>query len=349
VKTNAGGKSLTRVMDQLGRLVSYTDADGGTTTSEFDRFGKPVKVSDPTGSTTYTYDRAKEPRGLVTSITDSVAGEFTASYGPDGQLVEQTYPGGIVRKDTVNAVGEATGRTYTSTSDNKVIWAQSADISTQGQVARDTSSTATRTYQYDRLGRLTKAEQSTVATGCVTRQYAFDAHSNRLSKQTSPRGAAGECGTAGAVAESHTYDSADRLTDPGFGYDAFGRTVRTATGATNTYWANDRVAAQEKGDTRQQWAQDAAHRLTAFTTAKKQTDGSWANATSKLNHYGDDSDEVRWVVEDTTQGTVTRNVSGPDTDLVATTSRTGDVQLQLTDLFGSVVLTTDPALTKPVV
>ncbi|MER6400103.1 ricin-type beta-trefoil lectin domain protein [Kitasatospora sp. NPDC001603] len=349
VKTNAGGKSLTRVLDSLGRLISYTDADGGTTTSEFDRFGKPVKVSDPTGSTTYAYDRAKEPRGLVTSVTDSVAGEFTAKYGPDGQLVEQTYPGGIVRKDTVNAVGEATGRTYTRTSDNKVIWAQSADISTQGQVAKDTSSTATRTYQYDRLGRLVKAEQSTVATGCVTRQYTFDAHSNRLSKQTSPMGTSGECGMAGAVAESHTYDSADRLTDAGFTYDAFGRTVKTATGATNTYWANDRVAAQEKGDTKQEWAVDAAHRLTSFTTSKKQADGSWANATSKLNHYGDDSDEVRWTVEDTTQGTLTRNVSGPDGDLVATTSKTGDVQLQLTNLFGSVVITTDTALTKPVV
>ncbi|WP_405008414.1 hypothetical protein OHV13_33740 [Kitasatospora purpeofusca] len=337
------------MIDQLGRLISYTDADGGTTTSEFDKFGKPVKVTDPTGFSTYTYDRAKEPRGLVTSVSDSVAGEFTAKYGPDGQLVEQTYPGGIVRKDGFNAVGEATSRTYTRTSDNKVVWAQTADVSTQGQVAKDTSSTATRTYQYDRLGRLVKAEQSTVATGCVTRQYTFDERSNRLSKQTSPKGASGECSTTGAAAESHTYDSADRLTDAGFSYDAFGRTVKTATGATNTYWANDRVAAQEKGDTKQEWAVDAAHRLTAFTTAKKQADGSWANATSKLNHYGDDSDEVRWTVEDTTLGTLTRNVSGPDGDLTATTSRTGDVQLQLTNLFGSVVLTTDPALTKPVV
>ncbi|MEV8321588.1 ricin-type beta-trefoil lectin domain protein [Kitasatospora sp. NPDC056731] len=349
VKTTADGKSLTRVLDALGRLISYTDADGSTTTTEFDRFGKPVKVSDQTGSTAYAYDRAKEPRGLVTSINDSVAGEFTAKYGPDGQLVEQTYPGGIVRKDTFNAVGEATGRTYTRTSDNTVVWAQTTDMSTQGQVAKDTSSTATRSYQYDRLGRLVKAEQTTVATGCVTRQYAFDAHSNRLSKQTSPRGAAGECSTAGATAENHTYDSADRLTDAGFVYDAFGRTVKTATGATNTYWANDRVAAQEKGDTKQEWAVDAAHRLTAFTTAKKQADGSWANATSKLNHYGDDSDEVRWTIEDTTQGTLTRNVSGLDADLVATTSKTGDVQLQLTNLFGSVVVTTDTALTKPVV
>ncbi|MFC5662329.1 DNRLRE domain-containing protein [Kitasatospora misakiensis] len=349
VKTTAGGKSLVRVLDVLGRLISYTDADGATTTSEFDRFGKPVKVSDPTGFTTYTYDHAKEPRGLVTSVNDSVAGEFTAAYGPDGQLVEQSYPGGIVRKDSFNAVGEATGRTYTRTSDNKVVWAQTTDMSTQGQVAKDTSSTATRSYQYDRLGRLVKAEQSTVATGCVTRQYAFDDHSNRLSKQTSPKGTSGECSTAGAVAENHTYDSADRLTDAGFTYDAFGRMVKTATGAINTYWANDRVAAQEKGDTKQEWAVDAAHRLTAFTTSKKQADGSWANASSKLNHYGDDSDEVRWTVEDTTQGTLTRNVSGPDGDLTATTSKTGDVQLQLTNLFGSVVITTDTGLTKPVV
>ncbi|MET9468882.1 ricin-type beta-trefoil lectin domain protein [Streptomyces sp. NPDC006544] len=349
VKTTAGGKSLSRTMDDLGRLISYTDADGGTTNTEYDKFGKPVKVSDPTGATTYTYDRAKEPRGMVTSINDSVAGEFTAKYGPDGQLTEQTYPGGIVRKDTTNAVGAATSRTYTRTLDNKTVWSQSIDVTTQGAVAKDTSSTYTKTYTYDRVGHLTKAEQDTATTGCITRQYQFDAHSNRTKKATSPSGAAGQCSTAGAVEETHTYDSADRLTDAGFTYDAFGRTVKTATGSTNTYWANDKVAVQEKGDTKQQWALDAAHRLTAFTTSKKQTDGSWANATSKLNHYGDDSDEVRWTIEDTTQGTLTRNVSGPDADLVATTSKTGDIQLQITNLFGSVVLTTDTALTTPVV
>ncbi|MFK0195862.1 DNRLRE domain-containing protein [Kitasatospora sp. NPDC090308] len=349
VKTTAGGKSLTRVLDALGRLISYTDADGATTTTEFDKYGKPTKVTDPTGSTTYTYDRAKEPRGLVTSVNDSVAGEFTAKYGPDGQLVEQTYPGGIVRKDTFNAVGEATGRTYTRTSDSAVIWSQAVDVSTQGVVATDASSTATRTYTYDRLGRLTRAQQSTVTTGCVTRQYAFDAHSNRLAKSTSPSAGNGDCATDSPITETHTYDSADRLTDPGFTYDAFGRTATTGTGSTNTYWANDKAASQQKGDDKQTWQIDPAHRFTAFTTEKKQADGSWANATSKLNHYGDDSDEVRWTVEDTTQGTLTRNVSGPDTDLVATTSKTGDITLQLTNLFGSVVVTTDTALTKPVV
>ncbi|WP_159042533.1 DNRLRE domain-containing protein [Streptomyces sp. IGB124] len=348
VKTTAGAKSLTRVFDALGRLMSYTDADGGTTTTEFDAYGKPTKVTDPTGSTTYTYDRAKEPRGMVTSINDSVAGEFTAKYGPDGQLTEQTYPGGIARKDATNAAGAATSRTYTRMSDGSVIWSQNIDVSTQGAVAKDTSTSGTRAYTYDRLGRLTKAEQTTTAFGCVTRQYTFDSHSNRLAKATSPA-VAGACSTDSPVTENHTYDSADRLTDEGFMYDAFGRTTKTATGATNTYWANDKVAAQEKADTKQEWTVDPAHRLTGFTTAKKQANGTWANATSKLNHYGDDSDEVRWVIEDTTQGTLTRNVSGPDSDLAATTSKTGDIQLQLTNLMGSVVVTTDTALTQPVV
>ncbi|WP_327674811.1 RHS repeat-associated core domain-containing protein [Kitasatospora sp. NBC_00458] len=50
----------------------------------------------------------------------------------------------------------------------------------------------------------------------------------------------------------------------------------------------------------------------------------------------------------TTTGTWTRNIPGADEDLSATVTNTGTVELQLTDLFGSVVLVTDPALTAPV-
>jgi len=76
-------------------------------------------------------------------------------------------------------------------------------------------------------------------------------------------------------------------------------------------------------------------------------DGTWSGATSKLNHYGDDSDEPRWIVEDTSLGTLTRNVSGPDGDLVATTAAGGDVVLQLTNLHGDIAVAIDSALTEP--
>ncbi|MFJ5150034.1 RHS repeat-associated core domain-containing protein [Streptomyces sp. NPDC088353] len=354
VKTTAGGKTITRVFDALDRLLSYTDADGGTTTTEFDKYGKPVKVTDNTGWTSYTYDRTEEPRGFVTAVTDSVAGTFTAKYGPGGQLVEQTYPGGYVRKDTFNAAGEATGRTYARISDGEVVYGQHIELTTQGAVASDTSSTDSKEYSYDRLGRLTKAVQTTTAEGCVTRNYRFDetgrsvaGRMNRTSKTVIPAAEDGSCATTGGTTTASSYDSADRLLTTGYTYDAFGRTTATGTGSVNAYWANDLVESQTAGDTRQSWTLDPALRFEAFTTEKKQADGTWANATSKLNHYGDDSDEPRWIIEDTTQGTLTRNVSGPDGDLVATTSATGDVELQFANLHGDVSVTLDTAITAP--
>ncbi|MBN0048906.1 DNRLRE domain-containing protein [Streptomyces actuosus] len=354
VRTVAGNKTITRVFDALDRLLSYTDADGGTTTTEFDKYSKPVKVSDSTGWTTYTYDRAQEPRGFVTSVTDSVAGTFTAKYGPDGQLVEQAYPGGYVRKDTFDATGAATGRTYTRASDGEIVYGQHIELTTQGAIASDTSSTDSKEYTYDRLGRLTKAVQSTTAEGCVTRSYGFDesgrsiaGRMNRTSKTVVPAAEDGSCATTGGTTTASSYDSADRLLTAGYTYDAFGRTTATGTGSADTYWANDLVATQTAGDTRQNWTVDPALRFEAFTTEKKQADGSWANATSKLNHYGDDSDEPRWIIEDTTQGTLTRNVSGPDGDLVATTSATSDVELQFADLHGDVSVVLDTATTTP--
>ncbi|MFE9439200.1 DNRLRE domain-containing protein [Streptomyces sp. NPDC006602] len=354
VKTVAGGKTLTRVFDLLDRLLSYTDADGGTTVTEFDKYGKPVKVSDDTGSTTYAYDRTQEPRGFVTSVTDSIAGTFTARYGPDGQPVEQTYPGGYVRKDTYNAAGESTGRTYTRSSDGEIVYGQHIELTTQGAIASDTASTDSKEYSYDRLGRLTKAVQSTTAQGCVTRDYRFDetgrsiaGRMNRTSKTVTPAAEDGSCASTGGTVTTSSYDSADRLLTAGYTYDAFGRTTATGTGSANTYWANDLVESQTASDTRQSWTLDPALRFEAFTTEKKQADGTWANATSKLNHYGDDSDEPRWIIEDTTQGTLTRNVSGPDGDLTATTSATGDVELQFANLHGDVSITLDTAMTTP--
>ncbi|MFG2823343.1 DNRLRE domain-containing protein [Kitasatospora sp. NPDC048365] len=346
VKTTAGTKSVSRVVDLLGREISYTDGDGATTTTQYDTYGKPVKVTDPTGSTTYTYDRTKEPRGMLTSVTDSVAGEFTAKYGPDGQLTEQTYPGGIVRKDTRNASGATVGRAYTRSSDNAVIWSQTREVSTQGQIVKDTDSTSAKSYTYDRRGRLTKAEQSS-GTGCTTRSYTYDTHYNRTAKATAPTAANGDCTTNNPATATHTYDSADRITDAGYQYDAFGRTTHTASGTVNGFWTNDLVASQETADTRQTFTLDPTGRLAGTVTAKKQGDGTWSTTTSKANHYGDATDEPRWITEDIGTGAWTRNISAPDGDLAATTTSTGGTQLQLTDLFGSVVVTTDPALTAP--
>ncbi|WP_433461138.1 LamG-like jellyroll fold domain-containing protein [Micromonospora sp. CA-248212] len=346
--TTMGTSTVTREYDLLGRLASYTDADGGTTTNEFDRFGKSVKVSDPTGYSTFAYDRAAEPRGLLTSVTDSVAGTFSAKYSPDGQLTELKYPGGLTRTDRLDANLQPVERTYTRDSDNEVIYSESVQENTAGQWVNHTYTGGSKAYRYDRLGRLTRAQHdSAITDGCVTRTYTYDDRTNRTGNSRYAPAADGTCDETGTpVSGTHSYDTADRLTDAGYVYDAFGRTTTMPDGLTNAYFANDLVQRQQLGDSRQSWTLDPAHRFRAFTT-ETMVDGNWVNATSKLNHYGDDSDEPRWIIEDTTLGSYTRNVSGPDGDLAATTSDAGDVRLQLLNLHGDVAATIDTALLEP--
>jgi RHS repeat-associated protein len=333
--TRAGTSTLRHDYDRLGRLMAYTDADGGVTRSEFDRYGNRTKVSDGAGSTTFAYDRAVEPRGLLTSLTDSVAGTFTARYAPDGQLVEMTYPGGLTRRDTLDATFTPVRRSYTRDSDGSVIFAESVRYDARDRQIGRVHTGGSQSFGYDRRDRLISAQQ--VAGGpCVTRTYGYDERGNRTTKRTYGPGSGGACRSDGTAdgQETHTYDSADRVTDAGFTYDAFGRTTVVPGAPANTYYANDMVASQQLGDASLSWTLDPSRRLRGWTA-------------NRLNHYDDDSDEPRWIVENTTTGAVTRNVAGPDADLAATTSAGGDVRLVLTNLGGSVAATVDPALTAP--
>ncbi|MEU0556522.1 RHS repeat-associated core domain-containing protein [Dactylosporangium sp. NPDC006015] len=342
VKTTAGGKTLLREYDKLGRLVTYTDADGATTRTEYDRFDRIGKVLDPTGFQTYAYDLVNEPRGMLTSMTDSVAGTFTAKYAANGQLTELKYPGGITRTDTLDASMAPVARRYVRDSDDSTIYNQTIVENTQGQWINEVYTGGSKTYGYDTLGRLTSATQTT-ATTCANHQYGYDTRTNRLAKRTWQRTgqlcAATE--TPDAI-ENHTYDTADRLTDTGYLTDALGRVTGMPSGVTNTYHANDMIAVQQLGNQRQEWNLDPARRLRGFT---KGTVSPSVTTASLLNHYGDDSDSPRWIVENTTTGAISRNVLGPDAGLVVTTAASGSVQLQLTNLHGDVVVTTNTALT----
>ncbi|NJP33454.1 LamG-like jellyroll fold domain-containing protein [Micromonospora thermarum] len=347
-RTSMGGAEIVREHDSLGRVAAYTDADGARTTTEYDRFGKTVKTSDPTGHSTYVYDRAAEPRGLLTSVTDSVAGTFSAKYSPDGQLTELTYPGGLTRRDRLDANLQPVERTYTRDSDGTVIFSESVVENSASQWVNHTYTGGSKVYGYDRLGRLVRTQHdSAITDGCITRRYAYDGRANRTDRWTHGPGAGGECQeTATTEQVTHSFDSADRLTDSGYVYDEFGRTTTIAGDLATTYHVNNLVRAQEFGDTRRTWTLDPAHRFRGHTT-EVLVDGVWTSPRSTVNHYGDDSDEPRWIVEDAASGELTRNVSGPDGDLVATTAASGGVSLQLTNLHGDIAAIIDPALTEP--
>src|SRR6266511_950676 len=209
--THAGTATITREYDLWGRLYRYTDADGGVTTNEFDRYGNPTKVTDPTGNATFGYDRVAEPRGLLTSVTDSVAGTFTASYSADGQLTTLHSPGGMTRTDILDANLEPVTRSYTRDSDSTVIYSQSIASNTAGQTVSDTYTGGSKTYGYDRIGRLTSTKHVSPATaGCVTRAYSYDNRTNRTARKTYNPAGDGSCAsTAGSpdAEDDHSYDA----------------------------------------------------------------------------------------------------------------------------------------------
>ncbi|GHF36310.1 hypothetical protein GCM10018783_00750 [Streptomyces griseosporeus] len=89
-------------------------------------------------TTTYTYDTAIDPRGLPTSVTDSVAGTFSARYDADGALTSQTLPGGYSMDQTVDPTGATTSRVYTRTSDGTVLVSDSVTLTVHGQRATHT-------------------------------------------------------------------------------------------------------------------------------------------------------------------------------------------------------------------
>ncbi|WP_461083852.1 polymorphic toxin-type HINT domain-containing protein [Streptomyces deserti] len=328
--------TITKEYDTLGRLVSYTDADGATTTTEYDRLNRPVTVTDTVPSTvTYTYDHTAEPRGLATKATDSIAGTFSATYDADGSVATEKLPGGYTLTVSEDTTGSPAGRTYTRDSDGTVVMSDAVTESVHGQVTGH-AGWSDQTYRYDAAGRLTTVED-TVETVCTRRTYAFDNRSNRKSLTTAASAPGQDCPTTGGTTTSSAYDSADRVTDSGYGYDAFGRTTTLPGGVTVGYYVNDLARQQTANGKRQTWQLDAALRFRSWTV-ETDNGGTWSPTENKLNHYDSDSDNPRWIVENTATGALTRNVDTLSGDLGAITSATGDTVLQFTDIHGDVAL-----------
>ncbi|MFE7129538.1 DNRLRE domain-containing protein [Streptomyces sp. NPDC057638] len=329
------GGTITRAYDKLGRPISYTDADGGVTTTQYDLLDRPVRTGDSVPSTvTYAYNTTTDPRGLVTSVTDSVAGTFNVTYDADGSVATEQLPGGYTLTVKEDSTGSPRSRIYTRDSDGEVVLSDTVSESVHHQVAEH-AGWSSQDYAYDAIGRLTKVAD-TVGDTCTTRTYSFGARTNRTSLNTATGTAGAACPTTGGTTTTHTYDSADRLVDSGYGYDAFGRTT-DLPGSTVGYYANDLVHRQTAGDRRQTWQLDATHRLRSWTT-EENTAGTWTPTGAKVNHYSGDNDSPRWITEDTTDGTVSRNVSSASGDLAAVTTATGDTMLQLTNIHGDVAL-----------
>jgi RHS repeat-associated protein len=331
-------RAVTTTYDALGRVKSYVDADGVESSYSYDLLGRPVSAYDGKGTQTMSYDPAS---GLLTSLTDSQAGTFTAAYDAEGNMIEEGLPDGLVAKTAYDEAGETTGLSYVKTNycSSKCTWLEfAAKHSIYGQVLSQTSTLSNQNYAYDKLGRLTKVEDKPQGGECTTRSYSYDKDSSRTNFTTYKPGAGGTCSTSvESSAQTYKYDGADRLIGPGKPtYDSFGRITSLpsefAGGGTLTtsYYSNDMVATQSQAGLTNTYSFDGALRPRELkVTGTKEL--------TEVFHYAGESDSPSW----TAHGSAwTRYVGGISGGLAATQDSSEGTSLQLGNLHGDVVATT---------
>jgi YD repeat-containing protein len=330
VTTEGKTSTITSVENTLGELVSYTDADGNTSTYTYDIDGRPEKVNDGKGTQTYTYEATT---GEVTKLVDSAAGTFTATYDPEGNLLSEGYPNGMSANYSYSAAGEATGLEYVKTTHctTGCTWFSDKVVpSIHGQLLEQTSTLSHQAYSYDADGRLTQVQSTPAGKGCTTRVYAEDADTNRTSLTTREPAAEGKCASEGGVVEKHTYDGADRLTDAGVSYSAFGNiTTLPAADAggselTSAFYVNNRLQSQtQNGETIGYNLDPSGRTREVVSTGKTSQD--------VIDHYAGAGNAPAWTLE-TPSGSWTRNIQGIGGGLAAIQSSGGTTILQLADL-----------------
>jgi hypothetical protein len=204
-----------------------------------------------------------------------------------------------------------------------------------------TSTLASETYTYDRVGRLVETQESPSGEGCTTRLYVYDEESNRKSSTTRTPGTEGKCATTGGTPEEHEYDEANRLTDIGIKYDPLGNIselpAADAEGHAikSTFYVSGAVATQEQNGTKNEYTLDPAGRTRQTTTGLK----------AITSHY----DAPGEAVARTSEGTNwTRSIPGIDGALTAIQTNGGTPVLQLHDLKGNITATAalSPSETK---
>lgn len=329
--------------DELGRPVQYTDADGSTSKSTYDLLGRPATIFDGKGTQTFGYD---ETSGLLVALNDSAAGTFTASYDADGKMVEEGLPNGVVAKTTYDEVGAPVKLSYTKvlSCSEKCTWIEeSNERSIHGQILSQTSLGSSQQYSYDKAGRLTLVQDTPKGGSCTTRQYLFDADSNRTKLTTRGPGVGGACDTKSTgTSQEYKYDAADRLTGPEATptYDSFGRITslpaKFAGGSTLTtsYYSNEMIASQAQSGLTNTYQLDATGR-------PRQVTQSGAKTGTEVFHYSMASDSTAWTEG---AGTWTRSIGGISGGLAAIQESSGTTSLQLMNLHGDVVATASLSL-----
>lgn len=310
----------------------------------------------------------------------SPTGGLTRSLGYDqvGQLTALTYGGDVA---DVVANGDGTWTVTGYHQDSWVAWSRGYDgagrfaqewtpdaaaitgpagVDQPAQIAPYDTGDAlgySRTYSYDRVGRLATVADRTATTtgvdvttdpvGCQVRAYSFDVNGNRTALTRREPATDGSCATTGGTTTSWVYDSADRLTS-GYTYDAFGRATTipgadtpngsTAGALTLGYYDTEQVASMVQGASTSTYALDMAGRRATSTATP--IAGPGAPVTTMSRYYSDTGDNPAWTTTSTDGGPVSttryaENVAGD----LGITITDGTVSVPVANPHGDIVTT----------
>ncbi len=344
-KTGSGppsGKTITRVFDSLGRQTNYTDAEGHASSVTYDILSRPATVVNEKATRTNTYDLVT---GDLVYASDSAAGDFVGVYDADARLVGAALPGGMTKVFTFDTTGTPTYTAYNrgnGCSTNCLLFDEFGVENAHGQFnglwdnMTGQDSTA-QFYDYDAAGRLTRVQDWRNDSGvnrCEERDYSHDADSNRTKKVVNAE-IANDCDwSSTGIVQNNTFDSADRMTNSGYVYDAFGRITSAPgadTGGTSafsaSYYVNDLARSVTQDGTMQTLDLDPMLRMSVKTTT------SAGPTTTESYAYTNDSDSPTFTQKGAAWNRTVMGIGGAD---AVQDSATG-VKLLIQNLRGDVV------------
>jgi RHS repeat-associated protein len=229
--------------DLAGRLTSVT-APGGTDAYTYDDAGNLLSATGPSGTSSDTYNSDHQ----LTSRTDK-AGTTGFTYDTDGRLATLTDP---ITKTTAsygyNSLSEPTSITYgTGAASQTATYNSAHELTSQTVTAPGSPGTseASINYGYDLDGHVT-SQTTTGTAGASANSYTYD-QAGRLASSTTGGSTTtysydGDGNRTQAGATTATYNARDQLVSTGstsYNYTARGTLASTVTGSTTTTYRDD--------------------------------------------------------------------------------------------------------------
>ena len=238
ITTNKPGEAETKSVttysynnrDQMIRTQTGSDF----TTYTYDAAGNPLTVTTANGEavTGYAYDHL----GNLTTMTDAMGQKETHTYDLNGNLLTTTDRNGNVTAFTYDDLGRQVNVQVKSAAGTLLSSKQTAYTLT-GQTLSEQNDTATVTWKYDALGRMTQESE----TGGVVKNYTYNLADLRTGYQLL-------VGGAQKMNTTYTYDQMNRLSTvlengaqaASYTYDKNGNraTMTNGNGTTVTYAYN---------------------------------------------------------------------------------------------------------------